>query len=101
MVIGIQATLSSVHHIILIYISLAAFFTVTRSGNEGSVVDPGGISVVFISATPPAINQSQQTGTLFAETQSLLRDTLLERAIQKGEPDLREMHVSDHRPLNK
>lgn len=33
--------------------------TVIRSGNEDFVVDPEGISVVFISATPPAINQSQ------------------------------------------
>lgn len=62
-----------------IYISLATFFTVIRSGNEASAVDPEGISVVFISAAPLTINQSQQTGTLFAETPSLLRDTLLER----------------------
>lgn len=62
--IGFQATLASVHHIMFLYISLAAFLTVIRIGNEDFVVGPKGIPVVFISATPSTINQSQWTGTL-------------------------------------
>lgn len=58
-VIDIQATLASVHHIMFIHISLADFLTVSRSGNKDSVVDPKGIYVVFIAATPTTINQSQ------------------------------------------
>lgn len=57
--IGIQETVASVHHIMFIYISLADFLTVSRSGNKDSVVDPKGIYVVFIAATPATINQSR------------------------------------------
>lgn len=55
-VTGVHATWASIPLLMFPYISLAAFLTVIRAGNEDSVVGPAGISVVFISATPPTIN---------------------------------------------
>lgn len=55
-VTGVHATWASTSLVMFPYVSLAAFLTVIRAGNEDSVVGPAGISVVFISATPPTIN---------------------------------------------
>lgn len=76
-----------------LYISLAAFLTVGRAGNEDSVVGPEEISVVFISTSPPTINQSQWTRALFAETQSLPRHTVVE-GLYRDEPDLRSQSLT-------